>query len=49
MNNITMPKIIKRHSLKKYTQKRSPYKSYLYANWNWEDVFIEMKKHLTLI
>lgn len=42
--NVTLPKNVKRHTSKKFTKKRRPYKSYLNAEWKWEDVFIEIDK-----
>ncbi len=40
--SIILPKNIKYKRNKKYTEKRYPYKSYLKAKWNWEDVFNEI-------
>jgi hypothetical protein len=42
MNNQQLPKVIKRKRENTYTEKRNPYKSYLYAKWEWSEVFNEM-------
>jgi hypothetical protein len=42
MNNINLPKKIRRNRTKKFTKKRQPYKSYLQADWTWSDVFLEI-------
>ena len=39
MNNQQLPKVIKRKRENTYTEKRNPYKSYLYAKWEWSEVF----------
>jgi len=38
------PKNIKRFRQKKFTEKRKPYKTYNNANWNWNDIFIEINE-----
>jgi hypothetical protein len=42
MKNQVLPKIIKKKRNKKYTEFRSPYKSYNSAKWKWSDIFIEI-------
>lgn len=42
MTNIDLPKIIKCNRSKKFTQKQSPYKTYLQAKWKWVDIFSEI-------
>jgi hypothetical protein len=44
MNNQQLPKVIKRKRENTYTEKRNPYKSYLYAKWEWSEVFNEIDK-----
>jgi hypothetical protein len=44
MNNIQLPKTIKRNKPKTYTKKRNNYKPYLLADFKWNDIFIEMDK-----
>lgn len=43
-DNNFKPKIIKRLRNKKFTEKRSPYKTYNNAKWNWNDIFIEINE-----
>jgi len=42
MNNQQLPKVIKRKRENTYTEKRNPYKSYLYVKWEWSEVFNEI-------
>ena len=43
------PLKIKRLRENKFTEKRNPYKKYLNAKWNWNDIFNEInKKELTI-
>ena len=44
MESKKFPKIIKRKKSKRYTEKRSPYKSYICAKWEWIDIFHEIDK-----
>lgn len=37
-----LPKKIKRHRNKKFTKKRNPYKTYVDADWEWSDIFLEI-------
>jgi signal recognition particle subunit SEC65 len=42
MKKQVLPKIIKKKRNKKYTEYRTPYKSYNSAKWKWSDIFIEI-------
>ena len=42
MDIVKLPKSIKQKRNKKFTEKKSPYKSYFCANWVWSDIFNEI-------
>ena len=42
MNVLVEPVNIKRIKKYKYPKIRNNYKKYQYANWNWEDIFVEI-------